>query len=185
MSFPSCMKSLADFVVAFPSVVFTSAYRITVFVHDISPDMTYTLAPDAGWVVIEQAAAVSSASFPTLGPALLESIHQFRRLLGLSTRPRHRQTAAMEHEEVVNPNRARFSSPEEENGELFDLADFMKAQNGSSSSHARPATDETEKYRGKALSLTMTRSQDGASDETPLNSVRVRRSVILASVQTP
>lgn len=157
------------------SAVFAASYRITVFIHDVSQDMTYTLAPDAGWVTIEQAAAVSSASFPTLGPALLELFHQLRRLFGLSNRPGHKQAAAMRQEEAANSNRNRCSNPEDDDDVLIDLTDFVKAQYNPSTSHARPMTNGTEEQRDKALSLTTTKSQGGDSDEIPLNAVRVQK----------
>lgn len=36
-------------------------------------DITYSLAPDAGWTMIEMSAAVVSASLPAIGPVMIEA----------------------------------------------------------------------------------------------------------------
>lgn len=67
----------------FCSVVSIAAVRIHVFMnHDIA-DRLYSFAPNAGWTIIEVAAAVVSASFTTMGPAVIQMWQGLRSLVHL------------------------------------------------------------------------------------------------------
>lgn len=182
------------------SVVFASSFRISVFLHDISSDMTYTLAPDAGWTLIEMTAAVVSVSFPALGPALIEIYKKLLSCAGLkksrTAKPRsdQRHAAAIKgHQEPIESTTA-INLAEEDGGTLYSLSDFVKGHEETHESWGqagevgrRPVTTETARDQedSKALSLTVTRSQDRASDEVPLNGIRARRSVSQSSTQGP
>lgn len=168
------------------SVVFAASYRISVFMHDVSEDMTYTLAPDAGWTVIEMTAAIVSTSFPTLGPALIELNKKLRSCSGFrkfrtADYPNRRQTDALRRHDMAGSSTGNHTGEEDDDGTIYNLSDFMKGHDGSGSKHAdvsgdRPVTRGTGSHEDKALSLSVTRSQDGASDEFPLNGIRPRRS---------
>lgn len=78
---------------------------------------------------------------------------------------------------------ANHAGEQEDDGTIYNLSDFMKEHDGSSSVHAdldvgenRPVTGGTGGQEDKSLALSVTRSQDGASDEVPLNGIRPRRS---------
>lgn len=177
-----------------PSVVFISSVRIPVFLHDVSLDMTYTLAPDAGWTLIEMTAAVVSVSFPTLGPALIEISHKLRSCPGVReprpvNHPGRRQATAMRLQESAESSTG--NQLDAEGGTLYNLSEFVKGHKGLNTSQDervghRPTTRETARdHEDKAMSLTVTRSQDGASDEVPLNGIRIRRSVSQSSTRAP
>lgn len=168
------------------SVVFAASYRISVFLHDVSEDMTYTLAPDAGWTVIEMTAAVVSASFPTLGPALIEFNQKLRSCSGIrkfrtAGHPNRRRTDTLRRQDMAGSSTGNHTGEEDDDGTIYNLSDFLKGHDGSGLKHAdvieeRPVTGGTGGHEDKALSLSVTRSQDGASDEVPLNGIRPRRS---------
>lgn len=61
------------------SVVFASAYRLTVLFSYTNADPSYTLAPTVGWTAIEMSAGIISACLPTLRPA----VQFFTRRLGI------------------------------------------------------------------------------------------------------
>lgn len=182
-------------------MVFASSFRISVFLHDVTSDMTYTLAPDAGWTLIEMTAAVASVSFPALGPALIEIYQKLRSCTGLrGPKPPGKQpdrrgqaTARRKHQDSAESTTAIHQVAGEEDGStLYSLADFVKGGhkelNASQTEEVggyRPTTRETAlDHDDKALSLTVTRSPDGASDEVPLNGgIRARRSVSQSSMR--
>lgn len=177
-------------------MVSASSYRISVFLNDSKGDVTYALAPDAAWTTIELSAAVVSASFPTLGPAMITMWRNLSHTVGdgykhnKSSRPSQGRGTATGDQGPTNSGMGSQQNLRQEDEEaLYDLADFI-GRYGQGASRAgantqRPASQGAESHDGKPLSLAVTKSQDGASDEVLLNAIQVRRSVSQSSIHLP
>lgn len=174
------------------SAVMVSSFRISVFIHDISPDMTYTLAPDAGWTLIEMTAAVVSVSLPALGPAVIEAQRRLRSC-GLFGQKRTEQCperlqATSRRAIILSEFDIGIRSQEEERQSAPHMAsDATRQQEVSGAVQNERVTpwavegNVSGGQEDKTLSLMVTRSEDGASDEVPMNSISARRSMSQSS----
>lgn len=168
------------------SVVSIAGFRISVFYYDDSVDRTHSIGPDAGWTIIEATAAVVSASFPAMGPALIQIWRNLRHLVdkcrGLATnaqaaRPRQdRDLRTMNEEPNLTGGRSPTHHPDEVDGSFHRL--YSKGQNGSAVTHfddhgqPLPIGDiEDPENRGSSLRVTM--NGDTASEEIPLRTMQM------------
>lgn len=158
--------------------------------------MSFSLAPDAGWLIIEMAAAIVSASFPCMGPSMIELWRHLchgvaacrgRAAKGKAARMRQGggggelRTPNEELDRVGGVRSPQQQHPDEVDGSFHRL--YSKGQNGSAVTHvgehgqplplAEPKDSEDE-----ASGLRVMVHSDGASEEVPLHVIHVRRSIV-------
>lgn len=173
-------------------MVFTASYRITVYQHDDSDDESYTLAPDAGWLVIEITASIVSASLPTIGPALVDAaahiMQAARRCVGCCAGRKpsganergKKNNAARNGEPTCSDPEARPNSGGTECSPLYALVD-LKRQSGSTIAQScqdagQPSVSrETVRYPDKTGSAAV--RSDGAHSEVSLHPIQKESSV--------
>lgn len=166
------------------SVVSIAAIRIVVQGYDQTDDSSFSLAPDAGWLAIEMAAAIASASFPTMGPALIEMWQYVRhgvdacrgrRAHGKAARTRQGVELRTRNEDAGHEGMGSPQQhPDDVDGSFHRL--YSKGQNGSAVTHiggnGQPLPSRENKDSGDGLSgLQVTVQDDGASEEVPLHVV--------------
>lgn len=160
--------------------------RIFVQQYDQSNDKSFTLAPDAGWILIEMAAAIVSANFPAMGPAVVEIWRYLRHMVkacrgsaahghaartrqgGVELRTRGNEEAGR-REGMGSPQQ----DPDEVDGSFHRL--YSKGQNGSAvtnvGEHTEPMipSDRAKDFDDGSSSLPVTVKSDRASEEVPLS----------------
>lgn len=148
-------------------------------------------------MTIELSAAVVSASLPTLGPALItlwgNVTHRVcdRYSRSKLSQPDQERVTATGNEGSANSGMgSRQNLRQDDEDTCYDLAEFSGQHCGQGTKHAdatgqRPTSQGDEGHDDKTLSLAVTKSRDGASDEILLNAVQFRRSVTKSSVRLP
>ncbi|KAJ4392282.1 hypothetical protein N0V93_005907 [Gnomoniopsis smithogilvyi] len=164
------------------NVVSIAAFRIFVQQFDQSSDKSYSLAPDAGWLVIEMSAAIVSACFPALGPAMIEIWRDIRHVVsacrrraahGNAARTRQGVELRPRNEELGNDGlRSPQEHPDEVDGSFRRL--YSKGQNGSAATNVGDHTEPVPLMRTKdsddgSSSLRVTVQSGRASEEIPLH----------------
>ncbi|KAJ4406059.1 hypothetical protein N0V82_010205 [Gnomoniopsis sp. IMI 355080] len=169
-------------------VVSIATMRIFVQQYDQSNDKSFTLAPDAGWLLIEMAAAIVSASFPAMGPAVIEIWRYLRHVVkacrgsaahGKAARTR-RQGGVELRTRIINEEAggegvmgSSTQHPDEVDGSFHRL--YSKGQNGSAATqvgeHTEPMlpSERTKDFDDGSSSLPVTVQSDRASEEVPLS----------------
>lgn len=163
---------------------------------DTNRDISYSIAPDAGWTVLELSAAVVSASMPTMGPAIVEiwswlrlHLYELTRRSGnmmnqfslCKRRDRGGNFQATRLEGELEGSRGQRS------GSLYRLADLNSriwnlgvrspAVNNVSTSSEKGQLNRAE--GGSAAKAT----NDDASDEVPFSFVQVRTGISQTSTR--
>ncbi|EAW19719.1 uncharacterized protein NFIA_027930 [Aspergillus fischeri NRRL 181] len=169
-------------------VVFASAYRFSVLFSYTSADSSYTLAPTVGWTAIEMSAGIVSACLPTLRPAL-QAIVRILGIQGALPALLRSRTAAMSKTGQSNPSQNELTKGHTGSGvghsahsrrhSFYYLPDEADSAGGHPMTPERlDASLRPEYDHGHMVTNVLGskgRNVDSASDEIPLQGIRVQK----------
>lgn len=171
------------------SVIFASAYRLSVLFSYSATDPTFTLAPTVGWTAIEMSAGITSACLPTMRPAFLfiarnlgansSWLSIFREATsGVS---QSAQTNINAHTGSANTSTAQRSHARAESGRSFyRLPDDSKSK--TQDSDKSPVDVELRPKHGCVYTVSSVANRKSeteslSGDEIPLHSISVQKKI--------
>ena len=176
----------------YSSVVFASAYRLTVLFSYTALDSSYTLAPTVAWTAIEMSAGIVSACLPTMRPALqagarlLGIQHAMPALLRSRTDALSKgQSSGTRPHDLSMKDGSRAGTGGARRHSFYCLPDDNDSQGeggGRGSGDLRPGYDcgkmTTDVRVSRASSRQDMRSESYGDDEVPLRGIRVQKNFV-------